>query len=64
MTTIATFGSAPASTAARDVVHHRDVLVQHVEAALTGGRVVAGRDDEDVLAVDLVEAEPANLDLR
>ena len=64
MTTSATRGSAPASTARRDGVHHLDVLVQHVEAALARRRVVAGGDDEDVLVLDLVEPAAPHLDPR
>ena len=64
VTTSATRGSPPASTAVATVVHHLDVLVQHVEPALARRRVVAGRDDEDVLVLDLVEAAAAHLDPR
>ena len=47
----------------RDRLHDREVLVQHVQAALAGGRVMTRGDDENVFALDLVEAAPAYLDV-
>ena len=62
VTTSATRGQRARLDRGRDVVHHLDVLVQHVEPALARRRVVAGGDDEDVLVLDLVEPAPAHLD--
>ena len=47
----------------RDDIHDHDVLVEDVESTLARRRVVAGGHDEDVLALDLVEAAPAHLDV-
>ena len=47
----------------RDDIHDHDVLVEDVESALARRRVVAGGHDEDVLALDLVEAAPAHLNV-
>ena len=48
----------------RDLVHDLEVAAQRVEAVLARGGVVPGGDDEDVLLLDAVRPEAADLDVR
>ena len=57
-------GRPPFSISAAASSHDLDVVLEGVEARLAGLGVVADRDDQYVLGLDAVDAEPTDLGVR